>query len=539
MRTLIFLVSLVAISINAGARADNELVRTFTKGSAPDEVGIVSKGNDTPLWGPQAIASDSDNRILLLDQVNGRILRFRSDVPDQSSESLRLPGGVNATDLIAIGNQLYVWDERPVAVNAANAQPPGEPTALSTVTATPNATIAYSTFAQMGSVALGSASDLLRSVNAATAPNSAPTTETQRLYAPSVGDISAEVQRRSDGHGADIAIRAVGQKDTPLSLKIETADQLGVLELLSLDNGQRPYILVENISDDPQRPSSLSVVRFDVRGSPDKLFVLPRTEENARRFVTVTSAGDVMFLDTSETRAQVLKIQSSDIAPGSKVGLKFSALEQPSAAEEPTEEASAIIAPRSREQVVSTALPFETAAWTASPLAYGPDPDYQCKGFSDRVRRPWYVQGHLNGSLVGLPYCWGCKYSIDQFTSAIKSGKLAGNVCTKENPRHDSAGVDCSGFVSEAWGLTSQFTTSKIPTISDEIKPTELRPGDVLNKPGSHVMLFLRFTPSGRIEVIQAATNDCLGRVCRRQYVLTGLINSGYKPRKAKFVTDE
>jgi hypothetical protein len=255
--------------------------------------------------------------------------------------------------------------------------------------------------------------------------------------------------------------------------------------------------------------------------------------------VAVTNAGDVTFLDTSDNRVQILKIEPSDVSPESKIGLKFSALGQPLAAEAPSEEALAVMTARSREQVVSTALPFETAAWTASPQAYGPDPDRQCKGFSDRVRRPWYIQGHLNGAITGLPYCWGCKYSIDRFTAAIKGGKLAGNICTKEDPRLDAAGVDCSGFVSEAWGMVGHFTTEKIPSISDEIRLTDLRPGDVLNKPGSHVMLFLRFTSAGRIEVIQAATNDCQGRVCRRQYVLTALINSGYKPRKAKCVTDD
>lgn len=518
------------------ARADNTVVRTFSKGTGIGQVGIVDRGNDTPIWGPQALVSGLDNQILVLDQVNGRILRFRLNDPDQSVEVLRLPGGINATDLVSVGEQLFVWDEHPIPIAPVGTQTPGDPSALIATTATPNMNAAYSTFAQMGSVSLGSPSDVLRSVNAATAPNAA---ETQWAFSPSIGEISAEVRRHPDFHGADVAIHASGQKTAPLSLTIETSDQLGILETLALDNQQRSYFLVENISDDPQRPSSLSVARYDVKGSLDKLFILPRSEEAARRFVTVTNAGDVLFMYTGGDQVQVLKIEPSEPSAGSKIGVKFSALGQPVPAEAPIEETLALVAPRTRDQIVSAALPFETAVWTVSPPAYGPDPDHQCKGFSDRVRRPWYLQGHINGSLTGLPYCWGCKYSVDRFTVAVRGGKLAGNICTKEDPRSDAAGVDCSGFVSETWGMAGHFTTDKIPTISDEIKPTELRPGDVLNKPGSHVMLFLRFTPAGRIEVIQSATNDCGGRVCRRQYVLTSLVNSGYKPRKAKFVTDQ
>jgi hypothetical protein len=495
----------------------------------------VDKGNDTPVWGPQALVAGTNGKLLLLDQVNGRIFSLQLDAPEQNSEILRRPGGVKATDLVSVADQLYVWDERPIAVNPADVQAAGDPRALVATSAASHLTVATSTFAQMGSVSSGSSADLLRSVGAAMAPNGAPISETQWIYSPSIGEISAQVHRRTDKHGADVALRGQGQ----LSLQIDVADQLGILEVLALDREGRPYILVENVSDDANRPSSLSVVRFDVKGSIDKLFLLPGTEASARRFVTVTSAGDVMFLDTTADQVRILKIEPLDISAGSRIGLRFSALVQPLPAEAPAEEVLQALAPRSREQVVASALPFETATWTASPQTYGPDPDHHCQGFSDRVRRPWYIEGHLNGSLVGIPYCWGCKYSIDRFVSAIGNGKLAGNICTKEDPRTDAVGVDCSGFVSETWGLVGHFTTSKIPTISDPIEPLNLRPGDVLNKPGSHVMLFLRFTPSGRVEVIQAATNDCNGHVCRKQYVLTSLLNSGYKLRKARLIVDQ
>ena len=72
----------------------------------------------------------------------------------------------------------------------------------------------------------------------------------------------------------------------------------------------------------------------------------------------------------------------------------------------------------------------------------------------------------------------------------MQRGVKAGNVCTKNEPRNDVAGVDCSALVSASWGLSVHYTTAAIPAIAKPVgDPWELRPGDALNKPGSHVML--------------------------------------------------
>ena len=58
----------------------------------------------------------------------------------------------------------------------------------------------------------------------------------------------------------------------------------------------------------------------------------------------------------------------------------------------------------------------------------------------------------------------------------------------------------------------------------------DLRPGDALNKPGSHVMLFLRFTRDRKAEVMEASPGACNGRVCRNIYPLASLLARGYQP---------
>ena len=138
-----------------------------------------------------------------------------------------------------------------------------------------------------------------------------------------------------------------------------------------------------------------------------------------------------------------------------------------------------------------------------------------------------------------MPYCWGCHGSLNQFRNRIASGVLAGNVCTHNDPRPDVAGVDCSAFVSAAWGLANHFTTAAIPAITTELaNPWDLQPGDALNKAGTHVMLFLRFTPDRKAEVMESSTGGCNGRVCRNVYPLASLLARGFKPVRFNALQD-
>jgi len=105
---------------------------------------------------------------------------------------------------------------------------------------------------------------------------------------------------------------------------------------------------------------------------------------------------------------------------------------------------------------------------------------------------------------------------------------------------NDVAGVDCSAFVSAAWGLGIHYTTAAIPAIAKPVtNPWDLRPGDALNKPGSHVMLFLRFTPDRKAEVMESSTGGCNGKVCRNVYPLAALLARGYQPVRFKALADD
>jgi hypothetical protein len=87
--------------------------------------------------------------------------------------------------------------------------------------------------------------------------------------------------------------------------------------------------------------------------------------------------------------------------------------------------------------------------------------------------------------------------------------------------------------------LATHFTTAAIPAIANRIAASDLQPGDALDKPGSHVMLFLRFTADRKAEVMESSTGGCNGRVCRNIYPLASLLARGYEPVRYRALAND
>jgi len=100
------------------------------------------------------------------------------------------------------------------------------------------------------------------------------------------------------------------------------------------------------------------------------------------------------------------------------------------------------------------------------------------------------------GYQVGVAYKWGGFDTIEQFDTKLSQGYVAGDT-EKQCAASCATGVDCSGFVSRCWGLTTHYTTRDLPSISTPISRNELKRGDILNGPGVHVVLFYSFDNDG------------------------------------------
>ena len=135
----------------------------------------------------------------------------------------------------------------------------------------------------------------------------------------------------------------------------------------------------------------------------------------------------------------------------------------------------------------------------------------------------------------GVPYNWGGYDTLSQFQSKINGGFVAGN--SKERcgdylcSHPDFAGVDCSGYVSRAWG-TGHYTTRTLPGISTAVSWNNLRRGDVLNKEGSHVALFYSWSDTFKTKmwVYEATTAVNPDKVVYREISKTTV--DTYTPRR-------
>jgi hypothetical protein len=519
-------VALLATAIGGARAAEDSVVKSFSSGTSRNSIGMIDASEDAPPDGPQAIYASDDGNLYLLDQINARVLKFDARQPDAPVQSLSLPADIQPTDIVVRDDKIYVWDGKPTALQPTGAD--GELTrGLTRLRAAgPPDDVTLSAFAQMGSQELESASDLMDGRTRAV-PLKRPR---QYIASRGHGSVVAEVSVDDKQAAADVEIREQASGNHIAKLRLKVRDHIGLVEFLEIDNGGRMFVLTENIPPNARRPSAAFVVRFSARGEMESVYDIPLQQSVAlsRRFIAISPDGDVYFLRTRKTDVDVIGV-------GARTVRANAVIDNPNLpthieVSEFIKSPVAAVRPLTRQQVVQTAFAFEGFQWRLTPANYGPDPDTACSGFN-RVRRPWYLAGKVNQEVRGVPYCWGCHGSLDQFRANIARGMLAGNVCTHNSPRPDVSGVDCSAFVSAAWGLANHFTTAAIPMITREVSNAwDLQPGDALNKPGSHVMLFLRFTADRKAEVMESSTGGCNGRVCRNVYPLSALLARGYRP---------
>jgi len=109
-------------------------------------------------------------------------------------------------------------------------------------------------------------------------------------------------------------------------------------------------------------------------------------------------------------------------------------------------------------------------------------------------RNGWWIPGVVN---EGIPYKWGGFDDPASFDAAIISGRAGGDVSSPAKRKADgaavsacAAGVDCSGFVSRCLNLPHAYDSASLPSVCEPLaSPDQLRAGDLLNIPHSHVML--------------------------------------------------
>jgi hypothetical protein len=113
-----------------------------------------------------------------------------------------------------------------------------------------------------------------------------------------------------------------------------------------------------------------------------------------------------------------------------------------------------------------------------------------------------YTSLFVPGAHVGVAYDWGGYMSLWDYDSQIAAGYGAGSQ-ESDGILACTAGLDCSGFVSQAWS-TGHFTTSTLHQTSSQIQQSALLAGDVFNMAGFHVAMYTSTLSSGEPAMIEA-----------------------------------
>jgi len=180
----------------------------------------------------------------------------------------------------------------------------------------------------------------------------------------------------------------------------------------------------------------------------------------------------------------------------------------------------------SRDKIIEVAEAYANYEWypTSDNILHGDCP--LCGERVDTVDRDYYSSwpdywgwkaGQLN---IGVPYKIGGFSSIsglnltnpeDFYEQYTGTGNYTGAIhyagdiyFNKPEPCSRACGIDCAGFVSRCWNLPEDHYTADLNDVSSPVKYDELKPGDLINHPNHHSILFKEFVDEDTIIAIDA-----------------------------------
>jgi hypothetical protein len=183
--------------------------------------------------------------------------------------------------------------------------------------------------------------------------------------------------------------------------------------------------------------------------------------------------------------------------------------------------------PIKRETVLANARAYLTVNWVMQTENFSRlGVESACEPGTARIwLRPRRFTKDMIGTTIGpMPYRWGGEDTPATYKIRTEWGALAGNICTCRDPQlnycifADSAGVDCSGLISRAWGIEKRGTSGLLDVATEVDSIEALKPGDAFDWPQRHVRLFTGMAPGAAtaFAVLESSTRlECEG-VCAR-----------------------
>ncbi len=253
-----------------------------------------------------------------------------------------------------------------------------------------------------------------------------------------------------------------------------------------------------------------------------------KSKEKQKKYISNQNrvfGNDLYELKNLENSVEIIKVSSPDEKSVEKFTSKLKNIVEPS------------------EEIVNP--PFQTASTItrstimSNAMSYHASFKWSCTSANLAAMTNWTKPRYVGsaGSYQQMPYCWGGFSSPSQYNTGLSNGGRVGNIYTGTGAYvSNTYGVDCSGYVSRAWGLTSKYGTSTIMNVATKINASNLMQGDALNKSGSHIVLFSKYDTSGNYVLYEATTWNSYDRVALTTRTVSSI--SEYVPIKYNNVSN-
>ncbi len=276
-----------------------------------------------------------------------------------------------------------------------------------------------------------------------------------------------------------------------IRIDVEVTNALGGLRILHVfPDGSFLVEVVELVLDTAFRVDQ-KVFHYDSAGNLLGMARIPLASQYVpvAHSIAVSPEGEVYTLITRPDGGEIQRLVFyPDLPP---------ILSPPDGVEQPEQSPTLPLSPqtcRSREAIIAVASEYLNNSTYLD--AYHISDNAACSG---RVK-PRYLGSP--GVYNCVPYAWNLWETVEQFNGFMSggyNGYFAGNI--SETYLSCARGIDCSGLVSRAWGLSSHYGTCSLETISSELPNRYmLQPGDIMNRydwPDRHAIIFHNFSGDG------------------------------------------
>jgi hypothetical protein len=303
-----------------------------------------------------------------------------------------------------------------------------------------------------------------------------------------------------------------------LHVEVETEYDLGGMQILGFGPKGDFFVVLEELALYPEIGLQVdqTVRHYDAMGKYLRMARVPITEQYTyvEHGIALGPDGAVYTLATRPDRIDVLRLVFTESLD--------SILFEPSVTSDPTDiqvESFGIDNCVSRDTMMSIASGYTGNSKYLSST----NTDGACSG----RQKPRYLGGA--GTYPSVSYDWNGFDTVSGFNGYMSPNTYqAGDINTSSEGC--SRGVDCSGFVSRTWQLTSKYGTCTLEDISTQLPSrSNMLRGDIYNKCGEHTVLFNSFGSDG-MWGFESTTYNSYDRVV---YIYSKWTRfSGYNPRR-------